>query len=508
MSLLLVPWIVLAISVFIALRLPLGRDLSVPIFLAPWQAFAIDVGARVELSQAVLLVLALKYVARSQFTPRAIPSLGLIIAIVLIGVGAAAITFTTHSVDIVFVGGEFRNGPLRTLVVLVVFALAIIPFALINARGARISVIGLLRVYVRSVLVLCVLGIVQYLAFRATGNDIFPIGIFDGDPERYKTGLMHTFGGVIMRPSSLAGEPKGLAMVTGVAAVLIIGFGKRMFRSWKIRYASLLLFLVILYLAQSTSAFVSFGLGIMVFFGLRSLGRPLARSAILIGYVFGTAAITAIYFTNVMTVPLDRDQRQIFKRIAQSESMVELIYHRSLGRMDVEDMDWVIIKSYMADPLGLVFGRGFGLGHLFTDPYIPLQNSYMIGTLNSPKSGITLFLVNGGAASLILFIFFLAKITPASNDIHRFQDPAFSDYVRRAQAVFITLVIMFMLRTYVFEVGLLLMAVMSSALRPKMPRPQQQMAARQRYAPNHAPSRPGSVAEPHSTNLSARKRDR
>lgn len=459
-----VPWIVLAISAFIALRMPPGRDLGVPVFWVPWNALEVNLGADVLVAQAILMVLALKYAAEMRLSPGKIPSIGLIAAIIVLGLAAATITFNTHSVDIEFAGGALRNGPLRTLVVLVVFLLAIIPFALINARGARFSIIGLLRVYVISVLVLCTLGILQYVVYQATGNDIFPIGLLGGNPEHFRTGKFVAFGGPVMRPSSFGGEPKGLSMATAAAAVLIMAFGSRLFRSRAKLYGAFFLCLSIIYLTQSTSGFVAFGLGVVVFFGLRSLGRPLARSTILVAYLIGTAAITSVYFYNVENVTLLEHNSYATKKLRQSDSIMEVLYLRTLGRMDVEDMDWVIIKSFQEDPAGLIIGRGFGLGHLFTDPFIPLKLDYMIGTLNSPKSGITLFLVNGGVISLVLFIFFLARVTPAAEDALRSPDPAYRDYIRRAQIAFITLVVMLMLRTYVYELGLMLMAIMSSAL--------------------------------------------
>jgi hypothetical protein len=492
MSLFIVPWVVLAVAVLVALYLPIGRDLAVPVFLVPWATLSVDLGVSVTLAQLILILLMIKYGINRRLSIGAVPHFGVISVIVYVGLVSALLTFASQFNEIEYAGGVMRNGFLRTVVVLISFLLSFVPFALVNAKGTFFTIMGLLKVYVVSVLILGALGVLQYMVYNATGTDLFPIWMFDSGRDRYVTAIVAGYD--IMRPSSLAGEPKGLAMITAVAAILIIAVGRSLFRKRWIFYFSFLLFLLVIFLTQSTSAFLSFGIGIVVFFGLRFVGRSLRRSTILICYFLGTAAIFGIYFSNVANVYLVKD-RSLMPR---AENTLELLYLRSLGRMEVEDMDWVIIRSFQEDPIKLVVGRGFGLGHLFVEPYIPVQNFYMFGTLVSPKSGVILILVNGGVVALALFIIFLAKITPVARNANRVQAPMFREYILRIQMAFISIVVMMLLRTYIIDVGLMLFAIMSAAQQPQGLMPQKSRSnVRRRMQRGEYPAK--QVTEPPSS---------
>jgi hypothetical protein len=124
--------------------------------------------------------------------------------------------------------------------------------------------------------------------------------------------------------------------------------------------------------------------------------------------------------------------------------------------MEVEDFDWVIIKSMLEEPSSVLLGRGVGLGHLFTEPFIPdIWRYYMGGSIISPKSGLTYFLVNGGIADVFLMVVLASKLSPSFQySLSPRPDRQLIAFVQQAQRAVIPLVIMFMLRTYIWDVML------------------------------------------------------
>lgn len=473
MALTLVPFVVLFIAIVAIFHFPIGRDLHVPIFLMPWYALEPDVGVGITLTQFTLAALAFKYALRMRLDLRTMPGLGIVIAIVAVGLASAAITFATHTADTEFAGGELRNGVFRAVVVLGVFALAVLPFVLVGAPGVRLSRWGLLRTYVVSVGILCVLGVVQLAVFNIAGTDIFPIGIFQHQTRGTGPGDTGFVSATFMlghvsqlRISSLAGDPKSLGMVTAAAAVVVMAFRSKLFRRRAMANMTLMLFLFVIAFTHSTSALLSLAVCLPVCLGLWFLGRPLRRTTVLLIYSAAAATILSTYLYNVAAAPLTPYAAPPLP----IDNYADLFYARTLGRLEVEDFDWVLLKSFLMDPAALPLGRGFGLGHLFTDPYIPEEfRYYMEGRVISPKSGVTLFLVNTGLIGLGLFVLFLAKATPSISSQPAQHSSAAKEYIRRAQMVLIPLVLMMYLRAYIFEITLMITAILSAGVLQERP---------------------------------------
>ena len=73
-----------------------------------------------------------------------------------------------------------------------------------------------LKIYINALILLIILGWIQFVIYKFTGTDIFPIDFYDDG--RARTGIWTYMGSGIFRISSLGGEPKGFAQS------LIIGF--------------------------------------------------------------------------------------------------------------------------------------------------------------------------------------------------------------------------------------------------------------------------------------------
>lgn len=456
-----IPFFVIGLAAIMVMGSRVGKDIHIPVFLLPWYALTPEIGVGVTPYQFLILLLTIKYFLKGRFSLDPIPSIGLIVLLMIIGVVSAAITLSTHTSEIIYVGGEFRNGWLRSLVVMVVFTISVLPFALLLSPRISVDGISLARTYSISVTVLCLLGIFQYIMFHLTGADIFPIGMFGSAEDQQRSAIFDIGLGSDIRPSSLAGEPKGLGMNATAAAVIWLAIGSLMFPKRWIRHAVLATLMITIYLTQSTSAMLGFGVALCFFFGLRLIGNPLSRRLILLGYLGSAFCILGIYLYYVSTVPLTAYRGEV----TPITGYLDFVYRRTLGRIQVEDFDWVILKSFLEDPTAFLFGRGFGLGHLFVDPYIPdNMRYYMEGRIQSPKSGVVLLLTNGGLFAIVLFCFFLAACTPVVAG-GRNANTGNYDFVRAAQTMIIPLVLLMFLRVYVYDVCMFMLAVVASLAR-------------------------------------------
>ncbi|RWK60435.1 hypothetical protein [Mesorhizobium sp.] len=457
-----VPFIVLALGAILCLYKPLGRDLAVPVFFLPWGALTPDVGVNLPISKVLFLFLALKYSLHGRFGLNQIPHTKIIALFTFIGIVSGFFTLAIADLGIEFAGGDLRNGGLRVAISTITFLLSLLPFALLFARGVQHDITALLRTYVISVAILCVIGIVQYAVFRVLGTDILPIGLLSVGDEAQRSGMLSFRGELDLRPSSLAGEPKVLALFAASAGIILVAFGQKIFATQRVRLCVFALALCIVYLTQSTSALIALPIGLGVYLVLKTLGRPLSSGAVLAVYLGAFSCMLVIYLSNVTSSPANSpfmvtDMPSI--SVEETNSVRDLFYQRTLGRIEVEDMDWVIIKSFLADPSSMILGRGFGLGHLTVDRYIPdALRHYMEGRVIAPKSGVTYFLVNGGIVMMVLMAIYLAKLTPVPLRIAPGLDSRRDIFVRAAQLAMVPLILMMILRVYLFDVTMFVCA--------------------------------------------------
>lgn len=441
-----------------------GWDTLVPVFLIPWTALTPDLGVQLPLSKLLFVLLAIKYATLGRLSLSDVPNVSILLLVLLIGWLAAASTLAGDPVGANYEGGELRNGWLRVVVVTFNFLLTMLPFALILARGVPQSAWLLLKTYTLSVLILCLIGIVQYIVFRSTGRDILPLGLLQVEDSLLRSGMGTTIGGELdLRPGSLAGEPKTLGMFAASAIILVLALGWDLFHSTLVRGGAVVLAVITILLTQSTSALLALPVGIAVYLTFRVIGRPLGISSIFLIYVTCGLGLLAVFLYRV-SVDINPTYDS-FVFLNPNPSFGELLYQRTIARLSVEDFDWVILKAFLAEPLTGLFGRGFGLGHLAADEYIPeIWRHYMQGRIVFPKSGITFFFVNGGVAALILMMAFLARITPTVRP-GRLYRPQVIALVRTGQLIAIPMVVLLLLRLYIFDVTILVLAASSLATR-------------------------------------------
>ncbi|MER9248389.1 hypothetical protein [Mesorhizobium sp. M0590] len=457
-----VPFVVLAMAAVIAMLLPLGKDLAVPAFLHAWFALTPNIGINLPLSKLLFGLLILKYLIHGRFDPvRSSPFL-IYILLLASGLVAAFISLSVTGSGVEFVGGAFRNGWLRVLIAVISLTLGFAPIFLLLAKGIEIPARFLIRWICISLLTLCLIGIVQFAVFVATGIDILPLGLFMG-AEELRTGLVAVGGFQYMRPAALAGEPKSLGIIASVLLLMLITMGSQIFRSKLIRYVASAMGLLTILLTQSTSAFVSLGLGLAIYYALRTIGRPLRTPEIISLYAIAAVVILSVFFGRVAGI--DTIGLSVTNMDAP-DSFISLMKSRTLDRLEVEDFDVIILKSMLDDPLSIVVGRGMGLAHLFTNNYVPeVWRYYVQDRVIFPKTGLTFFLANGGVASVLLFVLLMANLTPAPRDKNELLGKNLWRHLTLIQNTVIPLMFLAMIRIYVFELSLLIGAILTLSLR-------------------------------------------
>jgi hypothetical protein len=457
-----IPFIILGLAVVLALVLPPRRDLCVSIALMPWFGLTPDIGVAIALSKYIAALLIFKYFLKRPLNLSQFPGGIILLSIFALGIASAAFSIATLGDATEFAGGAMRNGWMRVIVVLVNLVLSVAPIILM--AGARTEELKyLLKTYIVSVLVLCVIGVVQFAIHLVTGFDILPLGILTGTEETIRSGTLTIGGSSWLRPGAFAGEPKGLGTAAATATLLLLAFSHEIFARKMTRLTAIALTLVTIYLTQSTSAFIAIFVGVAVYYGLKLVGRPLSKPQVFLLYL--------LFSVGLLVVMLDRTTEAFVETFdpdfyTYDGSIFDTIYRRTFSRLDVEDFDWVILKTMSDDPTSVVMGRGFGLGHLSTDHNIPrVWRHYMEGRIIFPKTGLTYLFVSGGVLGIFLGAAFLAALTPAiGGDVRRTPQLKVC-FVRQVQQAAIPLALLFLLRIYIFDSALFITGALSLLLK-------------------------------------------
>ena len=463
--LLLIPFVVLLLAAVAMLASRPGRDILIPTFFVPWGALAPDVGVNLSLSKLLFLLLLIKYSMLGQLSIGRRAELPALFVMVLLGLAVAFFTLIADSSQEIYVGGIWRNGIFRVFVVTISFLFSVAPLLLLTAKNAKVRANVLLQVYIFSVFILCVIGIVQFAVFVRTGVDILPLGILSVQQDLLRSGIGSSLGGgLALRPGSLAGEPKALGMYAASAIVLLVIFSKnKLFKKGTNNFILLTAFVTII-LTQSTSALFILPLGIGTFFCLRAWNQTLKRKTIFLIYFSTMTLVSLGAYYQVMVSPEPSGDNIV--ALSDHPDLTELLYSRTVGRAGVEDFDWVILKKFTNEPKLLIAGRGFGLGHLGTEPYIPeVWRYYVENRVVFPKMGATYFLVSGGFLMLLLISYYFARITPILKKTRPAQDRRVQQMVRTAQSVCIIFFLMMSVRVYVIDVTFLMMGIGSLIVR-------------------------------------------
>lgn len=451
----LIPLAIMAVALGLILTMRTPRDLAIAVAIVPWAGgLTTDIGVNLAIHKILFAVLALKYAG--SLDPWRSPLTAPLMLLFAVGFTAAAMTLTGTALGMdEYVGGAMRNGMFRVMVTGVNIALIVLPAYVIFGAAARgrVQAMDLLRVLVASTIVMCLVGLVQFLTFLVSGIDIIPIGILTGndytEDQAYAFGRTATLvvgGQTVIRASSFAGEPKSFGMLAALLVTIVIALGPALLPRALHRQLAIAVGLAAAVASGSTSAFIALVAGVGIA-AIWRIGRVfLATTGLGLVYFGGAAALALVMIANA-------HQFDVGNVISANPSFGGFIYSRTIGRINVEDFDVVILRSMIADPIDFVLGKGLGLAHLNTSAFIPdYWRHYMHGRILSPKTGVTYFLDQAGVIGLALLATLSARLTPARRGL---PNPVAARYQSCAVAA---IAVMF-LRIYMIEVVVVLGAL-------------------------------------------------
>lgn len=267
--------------------------------------------------------------------------------------------------------------------------LIFLPAILLHKNGRMVN--DAMIPYIFIMVLLSVLGILQYFIYKTSGINIFPIPRVGGEVQ--DEALINYIGGVrvdpIFRITSLAMEPKNFAFYCAVAIVFFMEIKHNFKRYVCGRLSDVLIiigFLSCIYLTYS-----SLGLAVLSLYAAFRIFL-VKRSAI--GLLGSLALISSLIFlapSGITEVINDR----LFVRIASSGVL--------------EDFDIATLDFFISNPLYIATGVGYGNIHVIADSYLPDFAQWASGQKWHAKMGWLYVL--SGAGLIGLFVLSLIFIT-------------------------------------------------------------------------------------------------
>ena len=293
-------------------------------------------------------------------------------------------------------GGFFRSeGRFLSQIILWLIYFSLIPIVYNYIKSSE-SIFDYLKVYLNAIILLILLGWIQYFVYKTSGTDIFPLMLYNDGSA--KSGIWQYMGSGLFRISSLGGEPKGFAQSLIMAFFIIHIANKFNYNFFKYDFFLKIIIVVTIFMTLATSGFVLFTILLIVYyFSLLFLG--LARIRLNLKTIL--ISLTLIFSTTYM----------INKNIDFFSSVLsERVLDRNIGS---EDYDQPIQDFLLDKPQYSIFGSGMGNIHNLAEKYISSEyKHYMGNTIFVAKSGYLKLISELGFIGLFIFLlinFFLVK---------------------------------------------------------------------------------------------------
>lgn len=285
-------------------------------------------------------------------------------------------------------GGFFRmEGRFLSQIFVFLLSFLIIPLAINYVKNIA-DVHKYIKIFLISLIILSLLGWLQWFLYNFTGIDIFPLGKYEFGG--LKSGLYDFGGERLFRISSLGGEPKTLS-VTLVAGFFIIHiFNKSNITFFKLDLIIKYFFLITSFVTLSTSGIVLF---IVLYFVYLLINFKNIKNS----FNISSKKIITLIVLFIL----------LFSFLSYySDTLFKLFELRVLERdISSEDFDYVVQQFLMDNPIYMILGTGLGNIHNLAFPYIPIEYKfYMDNTIFTAKSGYLKILSELGIFLFLLFL--------------------------------------------------------------------------------------------------------
>jgi hypothetical protein len=394
------PEVKLAVGIFIfgvTIFLILIRKISYLegiLFLTPFRAINIDIGLSISMSE-ILTIIGVMFVIL--FQDHYILKIPKSIVPYILYCILSTIIISLFFIEFIHVNeGNFLREKGRFIAQIIFNTIPVFGLMFLLSSGLRTKVqfLSAFKILLLSILFLSLLGILQFIIFYISKIDIFPIGInADG---QIRTASMGLFAGILgwLRICSFGGEPKGLAAIVTVGALIILTLNKFNIKFFNFNSLILPFFFLIILLTLSTGGIV---LTIVISFLVLILAwfiRGIEWRILFKPYFFSVLALVILLFIKLKENIIEILEIRVVNRIVSEEE-------------GIEDMDQTIISFLQDNPLWSIFGSGWGNIHNLAYKYIPTEYAwYLKDTIFVAKSGYLKIISESGFIGFILLLFF------------------------------------------------------------------------------------------------------
>lgn len=352
---------------------------EITIFLAPFTAISFKLGVNLTLYQILLSFLLLHFLFQSKINFKNV-SLNIFL---LYSIFSTIFISVFIIEDYIQLGNYFRSeGRFITQIILFLLNFSIIFIAYKYLETIQ-SIHKILKVLLEGMVLLSLLGWLQFSVYQIIHLDIFPIYIKNGLAI---SGVEQSLN--IFRISSLSHEPKGLAVFITIAFFILYSLNNNNIKVFKYDLLIKILFTITIFATLSTSGLVMFG---MLFF--------------------------LIFILNIHKFKINYKKISILLILLiiilyNQQFIVEIIELRILNRdLTSEDFDAPIQIFLSKFPEYLFFGSGMGNIHNLSADFIPLKYlHYMKDNIFVAKSGYLTLISEYGVIGLILFLAILINL--------------------------------------------------------------------------------------------------
>ncbi|MDD5202068.1 MAG: hypothetical protein PHH41_02885 [Sulfurimonas sp.] len=335
------------------------------IFLLPFNQIFINVGLNLYAYQFILILLIVLHLKKTKILFIGNKTIVLFISYVIISTAIISAFFITSFLPL---GGFFRSeGRFIAQIILYLLTFSFIPISYLYISNFM-DILKYFKIFFISLIVLSILGWIQFFIYNMTNIDIFPLAIIDGN---IRSGVDVMLDMLIFRMSSLGGEPKGLAISLSIGVITMHTFNYYQIKFFKYDTLIKILFLSALLETLSTSGMV---LSIILYIVFLVLTLKMNIKKMNIKKII----VSLMFLVGVLIIII---QNQLF-----FQTMIE---HRILDR-DIANEDFdAPIKTLLIDrPQWLLFGSGLGNIHNLAFQDIPQETAhYMSNTIFTAKSG-------------------------------------------------------------------------------------------------------------------------
>jgi O-antigen ligase len=360
---------------------------DVLIFITPMTHLYLNIGLNLFASQVFLLVLVLLLIVKILNKKRVKISfhnnfLLFYIAYVIVSTLIITSVFVPSFMD---VGGGFlrQEGRFISQIIFLLLSFSIVIVAMNYIKNME-DVMRSIKIFLQSLVLLVVLGWIQYFIFNLTQVDIFPLGL--NEEGENISGISVILDQIMFRMNSLCIEPKSLASQLAVGVMVLHAFNYYGIRFFKYDLWIKIAFVITIFSTLSTSGMVMLPLLYIIYKLIHFLHKQKMTKKSIVIVLILISVIFYYIFVNFELILSILDERILSRDIAN------------------EDYDGVV-KNFLLDNLQYIFfGTGIGNVHNFSYPYIPSWGEhYMSGVIFVAKSGYLRILSENGLVGFILF---------------------------------------------------------------------------------------------------------